>query len=304
MQNNNNVPALFEDKNKLYTEKKIKEKINERQKNIIEAYHSLEKCQENNKKDKLINENENAPNPLFQINHNYLYENFRMKYAQKQKYIKENYNKFKNNERPEITKYFNNYINNPNYKAKEYGEYKPKKFDIENYKKDLSEQINYKLNKKRKEKEEDKKNEEKEYFLAMKKLQEEKLEKALKKEKIKEELIKGNLEIINAKKEKKGKILREEMKYKEYYEKKKIEYNNDLLQEKNKKNKINEEYVLENKKNLTRIKKNKELQKLEENNYKYNDYTYEPPKEITDKCYNCHKIYPKKLLTHKKYLWL
>ena len=135
MQNNNNVPALFEDKNKLYTEKKIKEKINERQKNIIEAYHSLEKCQENNKKDKLINENENAPNPLFQINHNYLYENFRMKYAQKQKYIKENYNKFINNERSEITKYFNNYINNPNYKAKEYGEYKPKIFDVENYKK-------------------------------------------------------------------------------------------------------------------------------------------------------------------------
>ena len=300
VRNNNNISGVFEDKNKLYTEKRIKEKIKERQKNIIEAYHSLEKYNENNKKDKLINENENAPNPLLQYSPNYLYENFRAKYAQKQKFIKENYNKFKNSERPEITKYFTNYINNPNYKAKEYGEYKPKIFDIENYRKDLSEQINYKINKKRKEKEEDKKNEDKEHFLAMKKIQEEKEEKAWKKKKIKEELINGNLEIINEKKEKKGKILREEMKYKEIYEKEKNEFNNNLLQEKYKKNKINEEFVMENKKNLNRIKRDKEQKKLEENNYKYIDYSYEPPKEITDKCYKCHKEYPKKLLTHKK----
>ena len=125
----------------------------------------------------------------------------------------------------------------------------------------------------------------------------------MKKKKIKEELINGNLEIINEKKEKKGKILREEMKFKEIYEKEKNEFNKDLLQEKYKKNKINEEFVMENKKNLNRIKRDKEQKKLEENNYRYIDYSYEPPTEITDKCYKCHKEYPKKLLTHKKIIF-
>ena len=131
---NDNITAIFEDKNRLYNAKLIKDKVNQREKNIMDAYHNLEKCQELNSKDKLIKENENAQNPLYQTNHNYLYENFRKKYAQKQQYMQDNYNKYVNNERPEITKYFNNYINNPNYKAKEFGEYKPKIIDVEDYK--------------------------------------------------------------------------------------------------------------------------------------------------------------------------
>ena len=122
--------------------------------------------------------------------------------------MRDNYNKFVNKERPEITKYFNNYINNPNYKAKEYGEYKPKIIDVENYKKDLSEQINYKINKKKKEKEEDKINEDKEYLAEMKKMEKENEEKALKKQKIKDELIKGNLDIKREKRRKKRLIIK------------------------------------------------------------------------------------------------
>ena len=295
--NKRSIPEIFEDKNKYYAQKIIKDKLDEREKKINEAYHNLEKCQELNMKEKLIKENENAPNPLLQKNNNYLYENFRTKYAQKQKYMKDNYKKFQNSERPEITNYFNKYINDPNYKAKEYGEYKPKIIDIENYKKDLSEQINYKINKKRKEKEEDKMNEDKLYFNEMQKFEKENEEKALKKQKIKEELIKGNLDLINAKKEKKDKLIKEEMKYKEFYEKEKIEYKNDLLNEKYKKDRINREFVTENQKNLNRIRRDKEQKKFEKNNYRYVDYSYEPPKEVTDKCFKCHKIYPKKLLT-------
>ena len=294
---NNNIPVLFEDKNKYYTEKIIKEKLNNRQKKIIEAYHTLEKCQELNTKEKLIKENENAPNPLYKYQHNYSYENFRAKYAQKQKYIKDNYNKYLNKERPEITKYFNNYINNPNYKAKEYGEYKPKIIDVENYKKDLSEQINYKKNKKMKEIEEDKMNEYKGYLTEMKKIEKEREEKALKKQKIKDELIKGNLDLINAKIEKREKLLKEDLKYKEYFEKEKIEYKNDLLNEQFKKDKINRDFISENQKSINRIKRKKEEQKLEKNNYRYIDYTFEPPKEAIDKCHACNKIYPRKLLT-------
>ena len=295
--NKRSVPEIFEDKNKYYAEKIIKDKLDERERYINETYHTLEKCQELNMKEKLIKENENAPNPLLQKNNNYLYENFRTKYAQKQKYMRDNYKKFQNKERPEITNYFNKYINNPNYKAKEYGEYKPKIFDIENYKKDLSDQINDKINKKRKEKEEDKINEDKLYLNEMQKFEKENEEKALKKQKLKEELIKGNLDLINAKKEKRDKLLKEEMKYKEFYEKEKIEYKNNLLNEKYKKDRINREFVNENQKNLNRIRRDKEQKKFEKNNYRYVDYSYEPPKEVTDKCFKCHKIYPKKLLT-------
>ena len=295
--NNNNLYDLFEDKNRYFNENRIRERLNQRERNINEVYHTLEKCQQLNAKDKLIKENENAINPLYQHQHNYKYENFRTKYAQKQQYIKNNYNKFVNNERPEITKYFSNYINNPNYKPKEYGEYKPKIFDIENYKKDLNEQINYKINRQKKEKEEDKYNENKEYLFLQKKIEKENEEKALKKKKIKEELIKGNLDIINAKKDKKEKLFEEDMKYKEYYEKENKEYNDKLLKEKYKRSKINREFVTENQKNLNRIKRDKEQQKIEKNSYRYNDYSYEPIKEPTDKCYACKKVYPRKLLT-------
>ena len=295
--NKRNVPAVFEDKNKYYTEKIIRDKLDKREKNINEAYRTLVKCQRSNMKEKLIRQNENAQNPLNNFNHNYLYENFRKKYAQKQQYMQDNYNKYVNNERPEITKYFNNYINNPNYKAKEFGEYKPKIIDVEDYKKDLSEQINYKINKKRREREEDKINEDKEYLAEMKKIEKENRENALKKQKLKEELIKGNLDIIRAKKENREKLLKEDLKYKEYYMQENIEYKNDLLNEQYKKNKINREFVSENQKNLNRIRRKKEQNKLEKDNYRYVDYSYDPPKEAMDECYKCHKIYPRKLLT-------
>ena len=136
-------------------------------------------------------------------------------------------------------------------------------------------------------------------WLLLKKLKKEKEEKILKKQRIKDELIKGNLDLINAKKDKKNKILKEEMKYKEYYEKENDEYNNNLMSEKSRRNKINQDFISENQKNLNRIKRDKEQQKFEKNNYRYIDYSYEPPKEIKDICHKCRKVYPKKLLTKK-----
>ena len=296
--NRNSTPEIFEDKNKLYAENLIKEKINRREKNIKEAYKTLERYQELNTKEKLIQENENAPNPLYEKNNNYLYDNFRTKYDIKQKYIKENYNKFQNLERPEISKYFSSYINNPSYKPVGYGEYKPKLFDIENYKKDLNEQINYKRNEKIREREEDKINEDLLYNNEKRKIDLEKKENEIKKKKLKDELIKGNLDLIREKKNYKEKIKKEEdLKYRQLYEKQNMEYNNRLINEKNKKNKIYNEFLMENNKYLNRIKKDKEQQMIDKINYKYDDNSYEPKKEITEKCCRCNKIYPKKLLT-------
>ena len=288
--------GIFEDKYKNYSQNLIREKINQREKNINEIYNNLEKWNELSDKDKLIKENENSINPLYQDNHNYLYEKFRTNYEKKQKMINDNYNKYQNLERPGITSYYKNYVNNPHCKEMGYGEYKPKKYDIDNYRRDLDEQINFRINKNRKEREEDKIRENIQSNYALKNLENEEKEKKLKKNRIKEELIKGNLELIEAKNKKK-----ELLNYRDYYNRDKIKYNNDLLEEKAKKDKLKYEFVLENQKNLSRIRRKKEEQMLENEQYIYNDPSYEPPKEITAECSGCHRIYPKKLLTRNAY---
>ena len=128
-----------------------------------------------------------------------------------------------------------------------------------------------------------------------------KIKKSIKKNRIKEELIKGNLELIQAKKKQKELLDEEELKYRDYYNKDKIKYNNDLLEEKAKKEKIKNEFIQENQRNLSKIKRKKVEQSLEKEQYKYNDPSYEPPKEITAECSECHKVYPKKLLTRNAY---
>ena len=266
------VPAVFEDKYKNYSQNLINEKLRQREKNTKEIYQNLEYWNELNEKDKLIKQNENSINPLYKDNHNYVYEKFRTNYERKQKLIKDNYNKFQNPERAEITDYYNNYINNPKYKGIDYGEYRPKKYDMDNYRKDLDEQVRYKKNKKMREKE-------------------------LKKRKMKDELIRGNLELINAKQRNKEKLNEEDLKYREYYDRQNMEYKYDLLNEKQRKRNISKEYYNENQKNLNRIRRRKDLQMIENEKYKYNDNSYEPPKEPTAECSRCHRIYPKKFLT-------
>ena len=291
------VPAVFEDKYKNYSQNLINEKLRQREKNTKEIYQNLEYWNELNEKDKLIKKNENSINPLYKDNHNYVYEKFRTNYERKQKLIRDNYNKFQNPERAEITDYYNNYINNPKYQGIDYGEYRPKKYDMDNYRKDLDEQVRYKNNKKKREKEEDKIRENQQYNSDLKYLENEKREKELKKRKMKDELIRGNLELINAKQRNKEKLNEEDLRYREYYDKQNMEYQNDLLNEKQRKRNISKEYYNENQKNLSRIKRRKEEQIIENENYKYNDSSYEPPKEPTAECSRCHRIYPKKLLT-------
>lgn len=297
------ISNVFEDKYKNYSQNLIREKVRQREKNIKEIFNNLEKLNELSDKDKLIRQNENSINPLYGDNHNYLYEKFRTNYERKQKLIKDNFNKFQNFERPEITNYYNNYVNNPKYKSIDYGEYKPKIYDINNYKKDLDDQINYRNNKMKREREEDKMRENEVYNMNLRNMEDENKQKELKKKKMKEELIKGNLELINAKKQKREKLNEEDLKYRDYYNKESIEYKNDLLREKNIQKKINQQFLMDNQRNLSRIKRKKEEQMKKEENYRYNDYSYEPPKEITAECYGCHKIYPKKLLTPNAYFY-
>ena len=120
---------------------------------------------------------------------------------------------------------------------------------------------------------------------------------------MKEELIRGNLELINSKKQRKEKLNEEDLRFREYYNKEDMEYQNDLLKERVRQRKINQEFAFENQKNLGRIRRRKEEQLIEDGKYRYNDYSYEPPKEVTAECSACHKIYPKKLLTSNVYFY-
>ena len=123
---NDFVSAPFEDKYKSYDLNLINGKIKKREENRNEVANVMNKYKYN-EKDKLIYDNENSRNFLNESNGNYLYDKKRDKYEQKEKMINDNINKFSNKERPEISAYFNNYVNNPDYKNNlEYGEYKKK----------------------------------------------------------------------------------------------------------------------------------------------------------------------------------
>ena len=120
-------------------------------------------------KDKLIQINENSRNPLNEGFPDYQYQKFQDEYAKRQKMIQDNINKYYpniNNERPEISSYYDNYVNNPNYEStrkrdtslekdrqRKYDDYDNKERNRREYVKALEDQINYKNELKRREKE-------------------------------------------------------------------------------------------------------------------------------------------------------
>jgi hypothetical protein len=106
------------DKNRNYDRDLINEKRRQREKNINNAYQNLAKINAGmSNKDKLIQLNENSRNPLNEGYPDYQYQKFQDEYARRQKMINDNINKYYpniNKERPEISSYYDNYVNNPN----------------------------------------------------------------------------------------------------------------------------------------------------------------------------------------------
>ena len=112
----------------------------------------------NIKIEKLIQLNENSRNPLNEGYPDYQYQKFQDEYNRRQKMINENINKYypnMSNEKPEVSSYYQNYVNNPNYnnntnnkkrlydeRDRDYDKYKDS--DKKEYLKNLEEQINYK----------------------------------------------------------------------------------------------------------------------------------------------------------------
>ena len=268
-----NMNALI-DKNRNYDRDLINEKRRQREKNINNAYQNLAKINAGmSNKDKLIQLNENSRNPLNEGYPDYQYQKFQDEYARRQKMINDNINKYYpniNKERPEISSYYDNYVNNPNLaknknntlfdiNGRDYD--KNKNNDKNEYLRILEQQINEKNELKRREKEEERRRGQRQYEEMQKELKREEQERYLKEQRQKEELIRGNLELINQKNQLKIKELEEKLKYRELCDKQNDDYLKELEKQKIEKERLKDELYNQNKNEYEIRQKNKLLEK-------------------------------------------
>ena len=284
-----NMNALI-DKNRNYDRDLRNEKRRQREKNINNAYQNLAKINAGmSNKDKLIQLNENSRNPLNEGYPDYQYQKFQDEYARRQKMINDNINKYYpniNKERPEISSYYDNYVNNPNLaknknntlfdiNGRDYD--KNKNNDKNEYLRILEQQINEKNELKRREKEEERRRGQRQYEEMQKELKREEQERYLKEQRQKEELIRGNLELINQKNQLKIKELEEKLKYRELCDKQNDDYLKELEKQKIEKERLKDELYNQNKNEYEIRQKNKLLEK-ERNKIYYDSNEYDYPK--------------------------
>ena len=289
-----NMNALI-DKNRNYDRDLINEKRRQREKNINNAYQNLAKINAGmSNKDKLIQLNENSRNPLNEGYPDYQYQKFQDEYARRQKMINDNINKYYpniNKERPEISSYYDNYVNNPNLaknknntlfdiNGRDYD--KNKNNDKNEYLRILEQQINEKNELKRREKEEERRRGQRQYEEMQKELKREEQERYLKEQRQKEELIRGNLELINQKNQLKIKELEEKLKYRELCDKQNDDYLKELEKQKIEKERLKDELYNQNKNECEIRQKNKLLEK-ERNKIYYDSNEYDYPKRKYDR---------------------
>ena len=289
-----NMNALI-DKNRNYDRDLINEKRRQREKNINNAYQNLAKINAGmSNKDKLIQLNENSRNPLNEGYPDYQYQKFQDEYARRQKMINDNINKYYpniNKERPEISSYYDNYVNNPNLaknknntlfdiNGRDYD--KNKNNDKNEYLRILEQQINEKNELKRREKEEERIRGQRQYEEMQKELKREEQERYLKEQRQKEELIRGNLELINQKNQLKIKELEEKLKYRELCDKQNDDYLKELEKQKIEKERLKDELYNQNKNEYEIRQKNKLLEK-ERNKIYYDSNEYDYPKRKYDR---------------------
>ena len=300
---NDFVSVPFEDKYKTYDLNLINGKIKQREENRNEVANVMNKYKYN-EKDKLIYDNENSRNFLNESNGNYLYDKFRDKYEQKEKMINDNINKFSNKERPEISAYFNNYVNNPDYKNNlEYGEYKKKQTDLDQYRQDLLNQIKEKDNKKRFETELENREAQRQYNYIQRQLEEENKNNALKTQQQKDDLLRGNLKLIEEKKRRRMEEENEKKLYKNAMDKQyEIDKQNEENKLRSKQQKMND--LLNENLNNINIERNRKLREKEEDErYKYNDKAYGHDHELMGRCCKCHRVFPRRLLTINQHFY-
>ena len=312
--------------NSFYENDLIEKKIHQREINTNNAMKTLSKLNSSmSNKERLIKINENSADPFHENNRDYQYEKFRKEYEKKQKFINDNLDKYltvkKKKSLSETPLFFDKSDEKINSNT---NRNRNESTNKKEYIKILEEQIKYKREKNKKEKEEDKIREKRYYEEIEEKIKKEENDKKIKEQNLKDDFIKGNRDIINKKNQDKIKEFNENLKYKEFLDKKNEQYKKELL-EKQKENerllneinnstkKINDSF---NKKNMKykRIESNEEN---EENNSNFNNNN--DNKNIQNKnekkyccydlnkqkgeCCRCHRVLPRRLLTINRYFY-
>ena len=312
--------------NSFYENDLIEKKIHQREINTNNAMKTLSKLNSSmSNKERLIKINENSADPFHENNRDYQYEKFRKEYEKKQKFINDNLDKYltvkKKKSLSETPLFFDKSDEKINSNT---NRNRNESTNKKEYIKILEEQIKYKREKNKKEKEEDKIREKRYYEEIEEKIKKEENDKKIQEQNLKADFIKGNRDIINKKNQDKIKEFNENLKYKEFLDKKNEQYKKELL-EKQKENerllneinnstkKINDSY---NKKNM-KYKRIESHEENEENNSNFNNNN--DNKNIQNKnekkyccydlnkqkgeCCRCHRVLPRRLLTINRYFY-
>ena len=272
------------DRNRNYDQNKIDEKRRQREYNTNEAIQNLAKINAGlSNKDKLIQINENSRNPLNDGLPDYQYQRFQDEYERKQKMINDNIEKYYPNianDRPEIKRYYDNYVYNPKLNdnrnegydsnVNRNGDYgRPGRGqnqynDKIQYYKDLEDQINYKNELKKREKEEERRRGQKLYEDTQRELRKEEEERKIKERKKMEELIRANNELINQKNKKKLKDLEDKLKYRELCDRQNEEYKKNLQRQQLEQERMRDDIYNHNKNEQIRREKERERERERE----------------------------------------
>ena len=306
----------------------IEKKIHQREINTNNAMKTLSQLNSSiSNKERLIQINENSTDPFQGDNRDYQYEKFRKEYEKKQKFINDNLDKYltvkKKKSLSEMPLFFDKSdekLNSTTHKNKN------ELTNRKEYIKILEEQIQYKKEKNKKEKEEDKIKEKKYYEEIQEKIKKEETDKKIKEQLVKEDFIKGNMEIINKKKQDKIKDFNDKLKYKELLDKQNELIKNELL-EKQKENErllseinsLKKKYNENNNNLLSKESNENEINEENENDYnkinnKNNEIRYEQNKnekkyccydlnKQKGECCRCHRVLPRRLLTINRYFY-
>ena len=193
------------------TQKYYDDRVKQRQLNQLEAANNLDAFT-NKEKENLIRINENSNNYL--RNPDYKLINFHNKFDEKERYINDNIDKFQNKERPEIQAYFNAYVNNPNYRPMNYGDYIQPNINLERYRQELMKQIELKNRKKLEEEEQENKAAQAQYELIQKQINDDLRLQQIRDQQQKDELLRANLKLADEKRRRKLAEEEEDRKYK------------------------------------------------------------------------------------------
>jgi len=297
---NNQLTPGYGDNLRGISQKYYDERVKQRQLNQLEAANNLNAF-ENREKENLIRINENSNNIL--RNPDYKLINFHNKFDEKERYINDNIDKFTNKERPEIQAYYNAYVNNPNYKPMNYGDYIQPNINLERYRQELMKQIELKNRKKLEEEERENKAAQAQYEQIQKQINDDLRLQQIREQQQKDELLRANLVLANEKRKRKLLEEEEDKKYKQQmdnlYLREKENEQNRLKYEQFKK----DELLKSNLNNIQLYKNRLQKEKEEDDKYRYVDSSFWKYHEKMGRCCKCHKIFPRKILSINQYFY-